>query len=74
MLIIDFILMILKVVAYFFFSTQETVILYVSELYLRLLCTFANVDRNRMAIVCFDKPLINLLKLLNTPGFVLEND
>jgi hypothetical protein len=33
MLGIDFILMILKVVADFFSSAQETVILYVSELY-----------------------------------------
>mgnify|MGYP003429681600 CR=1 FL=1 len=66
--------MILKVVAYFFFSTQETVILYVSELYLRLWYAFANFDKNRFAIVFIDNPPIKLFKLLNMPGLALEND
>ena len=43
--------MILKIVDLFFYSTQETVILYAYELYLRLSYAFANFDKTRLAIV-----------------------
>ena len=67
--------MILKIVAYFCFSTHESVILYNSELYLRLWYAFANFDKNRFAIVFIDnKTPIKLFKLLNMPGLALEND